>query len=231
MDNCLDINHSSDRPHELDEFLEGIWKQREKGVNSIDELTQGVSVEKSKAWLKILQDQNLVTLSGNRIDLTHLGEEEARQIVRRHRLTERLFADVFKTREEIWKKDACELEHKSVLTEEAVSAICAFLGHPPTCPHGRPIPRGACCGRFKRDLEPFVIPLIEARLGQPYRIVFIAPQNQSPLERLAVLGILPGGEIRINQKKPSYVLQAGETEVALDPDIAANIYVKKTLIA
>jgi len=24
-------------------------------------------------------------------------------------------------------------------------SICSFLGHPKFCPHGKPIPRGACC--------------------------------------------------------------------------------------
>ena len=28
---------------------------------------------------------------------------------------------------------------------EATDRICAFLGHPRACPHGAPIPPGACC--------------------------------------------------------------------------------------
>ena len=36
------------------------------------------------------------------------------------------------------------IEH--ILSPEATDKICTFLGHPRTCPHGAPIPPGACCG-------------------------------------------------------------------------------------
>src|SRR3989338_294029 len=122
------------------------------------------------------------------------NEKGDEQTLRRHRLTERLFADVFETPEEVWEKEACQLENRSVLSEEAVEAICAFLGHPPTCPHGRPIPRGNCCRLWGNSLEPFVIPLPQARLSESYRIVFVAPKGKTPPERLAGrAGLPPGG--------------------------------------
>jgi DtxR family Mn-dependent transcriptional regulator len=41
------------------------------------------------------------------------------------------------------EEQACKFEH--ILSAEATDRICTFLGHPETCPHGSPIPRGACC--------------------------------------------------------------------------------------
>jgi DtxR family Mn-dependent transcriptional regulator len=41
------------------------------------------------------------------------------------------------------------------------------------------------------------------------------------------MGIMPGSTIRLHQKKPSYVIEIGETTLALDPEIASEIYVKK----
>lgn len=215
------------RPHEMDELLERVWTQKEQGKEDQASLLAATPVEEGERWLKGLLDEKLIHLEGEKIILTHEGEKEAREIIRRHRLTERLFADVLKTSEEVWEREACELEHKTVLTEEAVSAVCSFLGHPPTCPHGRLIPRGRCCSEFKKDLAPFVIPLSEAQVTESYKIVFMTPENHRRLDRLAVLGILPGSTIRIHQKRPSYVIRCGETDVALDLEIIRDIYVKK----
>jgi DtxR family Mn-dependent transcriptional regulator len=44
---------------------------------------------------------------------------------------------------------------------------------------------------------------------------------------LSTLGIVPGSVLRMHQKNPSYVLQIGETTLALDRDIVKNIYVKR----
>ena len=41
------------------------------------------------------------------------------------------------------EQQACKFEH--ILSPEATDKICAFLGHPRTCPHGAPIPPGPCC--------------------------------------------------------------------------------------
>lgn len=65
------------------------------------------------------------------------------------------------------------------------------------------------------------------RIGEAYQIVFITSHNTLRLNRLSVLGILPGGEIRIHQKKLAYVVRTGETDVALDTEAARGIFVKR----
>ncbi len=80
------------------------------------------------------------------VELTPRGRERAGSIIRRHRLAERLFTDslAMDSESEI-EQQACKFEH--ILSAEATDKICTFLGHPRTCPHGAPIPPGACCGR------------------------------------------------------------------------------------
>lgn len=80
------------------------------------------------------------------IELTARGRQRAADIIRRHRLAERLFTDslALDSETEI-EQQACKFEH--ILSPEATDKICGFLGHPRTCPHGAPIPRGACCGK------------------------------------------------------------------------------------
>jgi putative ABC transport system ATP-binding protein len=80
------------------------------------------------------------------IELTPRGHKRAADIIRRHRLAERLFTDslAMDSETEI-EQQACKFEH--ILSPEATDKICKFLGHPRTCPHGSPIPPGPCCGR------------------------------------------------------------------------------------
>jgi putative ABC transport system ATP-binding protein len=80
------------------------------------------------------------------VELTPRGRQRAADIIRRHRLAERLFTDslALDSETEI-EQQACKFEH--ILSPEATDKICAFLGHPRTCPHGAPIPPGTCCSK------------------------------------------------------------------------------------
>jgi len=80
------------------------------------------------------------------VELTDRGRQRAADIIRRHRLAERLFTDslALDSETEI-EQQACKFEH--ILSPEATDKICTFLGHPKTCPHGAAIPPGQCCGR------------------------------------------------------------------------------------
>jgi DtxR family Mn-dependent transcriptional regulator len=39
--------------------------------------------------------------------------------------------------------------------------------------------------------------------------------------------VIPGSALRLHQRSPSYVVEIGETTIALDPEIASEIYVKR----
>ena len=80
------------------------------------------------------------------VELTDRGRQRAGDIIRRHRLAERLFTDslAMDSETEI-EQQACKFEH--ILSPEATDKICTFLNHPRTCPHGAPIPPGECCGQ------------------------------------------------------------------------------------
>jgi putative ABC transport system ATP-binding protein len=78
------------------------------------------------------------------IIFTEKGRKKAEDIIRRHRLAERLFTETFQVNDEKEvAEQACKFEH--ILSPEATDSICSFLGHPRTCPHGSPIPAGECC--------------------------------------------------------------------------------------
>ncbi len=81
---------------------------------------------------------------GALIRLTERGRQRAADIIRRHRLAERLFTQCLGMQNEAEiERQACKFEH--ILSPEVTDKICTVLGHPETCPHGAPIPPGACC--------------------------------------------------------------------------------------
>jgi DtxR family Mn-dependent transcriptional regulator len=209
----------------IDELLELIWTLREKGVSDLNHLLGTTQDIEAKSILRKMIKDDLFQIEDNRMILKERGEEKAREIIRRHRLTERLLHEIFEMSEEEVEEEACKLEH--ILSPGVTESVCTFLGHPPTCIHGKPIPRGECCAKFKKEMKPLVIPLEELGLGEEGRIVFIAPKSHQRLDRLSNLGIVPGSILRMHQKNPSYVLQIGETTLALDKEIVKNIYVKR----
>jgi DtxR family Mn-dependent transcriptional regulator len=209
----------------IDELLELFWTLREKGITDLDQLLETAQDVEARSILRLMIKDGLFQMENNRMVLKERGEEKAKEIIRRHRLTERLLSEIFEMSEEEVEEEACKLEH--ILSPGVTESVCTFLGHPPTCIHGKPIPRGECCAKFKKEMKPLVIPLEELGLGEKGRIVFIIPKSHQRLDRLGTLGIVPGSIVRMHQKNPSYVLQMGETTLALDRDIVRDIYVKR----
>jgi len=208
----------------LEEVLEGIWTLREAGGCTLEELHAQTGEPITEELLEELQAEGMVRLRGEEVELTEKGERLAREVVRRHRLAERLLSDVLELSESVAESHACEFEH--LLSPEATDSVCTFLGHPPTCPHGKPIPRGECCSKLRKEVHPLVTPLSELEVGAEAKIVFISPRRHSTLDRLASLGVVPGSTLKLHQRSPAYVIRVGELEVALDPEIAGEIYVK-----
>lgn len=206
------------------EMLEAVWTAREDGTSDLGEIIKRAGVEAPDDVLKALEAQGLVTLEADRVSLTENGEPEARDIIRRHRLAEILLHQVMDLGEDGIETEACEFEH--TLNPEVVDSICTLLGHPRTCQHGKPIPGARCCEKFRTEVQPIVQRLSDLKVGQSGRITFIAPRFHSRLDRLGSLGIVPGAEIRLHQKFPSFVIEIGETTVAMDKDIADEIFVK-----
>jgi Fe2+ transport system protein FeoA len=52
-----------------------------------------------------------------------------------------------------------------------------------------------------------------------------------PDEKLSALGLTPGSPARLLQKWPTCVVQCDETEIALEEELARNIYVWQTRMA
>ncbi len=213
----------------VDEILELIWTLIEDGEATADKIIKRSEDPQAARLLNDIESKGLISTdhgSGG-VAFKETGERMAGEIIRRHRIAERLLSEVFELDDRQIEDHACELEHTHVLGQVVVDSICTFLGHPPTCPHGKAIPRGECCKKFSQEVKPLVGSLTDLHIGEEAKIVFISSKYHARLDRLSSLGIIPGSVIRLHQKQPTYVIRIGETELALDKDLAKEIFVKK----
>jgi putative ABC transport system ATP-binding protein len=145
-------NVSTDDEIRFDHLLEQIWICGEEGKPARVEVLRATGPagnlpvlpdEPASRALGRMSELQLVELRNGEVQLTPGGSQRARNVVRRHRLAERLFKDTFAIDESEVHNQACKFEH--IISPELDQRICTFLGHPKTCPHGNPIPPGDCC--------------------------------------------------------------------------------------
>lgn len=207
----------------IEEILESLWiLQEEEGRKDIE--VSELSKEKNEEALRILQKQGLISLEKGKVKLLDKGKEQAKNMVRRHRLGERLLMDVLQLRAEIIHKTACKFEH--LLQPEVEESVCTLLGHPKICPHGKPIPPGECCIQSRWIVEARIRPLASMQPGQKGKIAYLITSRLKRLHKLMVMGILPGSRIELLQRTPSFVFQVGHTQIAVDREMAECIYVR-----
>jgi DtxR family Mn-dependent transcriptional regulator len=222
------MSHDKDLAgHEIEELAETLWHLEEGGTDRVEDLRRESDATDLDAVLDRARFLGLARVEAGRVVLTAPGRELAERQVRRHRLAELLLSTVLEVGDEqAVERNACVMEH--VLGSAVTDSVCAFLGHPKFCPHGRPIPPGSCCRSFSHAIEPLVQPLSRLPVGSSARIVYVVPRDAERLVRLSTLGVVPGATLRLLQKAPATVLRLGETTLAVDPEIAGEIFVKKS---
>lgn len=215
---------SMEEEQRLEEYLETLWSLMEEGKDSLEDVRRTIGETEASHVILSLMENGWVKVEGERFSFQPEGELLASQIVRRHRLAERLLHDVLEMGEDQVEEDACRFEH--ILSPDATESICTFLGHPQNCPHGKPIPPGPCCQRFAKEVTPLVRPLSDLPVGQRGTITFITPKYSSRLHQLSSLGVIPGTIVTLKQRHPTYVIQVEETTIALDKELARSIFVR-----
>jgi DtxR family Mn-dependent transcriptional regulator len=209
---------------EMAEVLEALWTLEERGSTSLDSLTGAANTPVSETLLRALQDGQLIARGGrNEVRFLPAGRSIAAQIIRRHRLAERLICDVLGSHVDESEDAACEFEH--LLAEGITNSICTLLGHPRYCPHNRPIPEGECCRQAREELKPIVVSCEQLSVGESARVAYLCTREHARLAKLSALGLTPGTDLKLLQKWPAFVVQCDETEIALEGEVARDIYV------
>ncbi|MBM4016774.1 MAG: metal-dependent transcriptional regulator [Planctomycetes bacterium] len=173
--------------------------------------------------VRLACEAGLTAACGGGLRLTEPGRAAARDVVRRHRLAERLLVDVLDVAREDVEEDACQFEH--IIRRGLDEKICRLLGHPRMCPHGKPIPAGLCCQSARADAIREVRPLAEGPIGGEGVVAYLSTRQRRDIQKLMAMGILPGSRIRLIRRFPSYVFQVGYGQFTADESLAAVIYV------
>ncbi len=209
---------------ELDEYIESLWYLTEEGEPCTgDERQHGKEIFTEPVLEELRQQALITTDSAGKITLTQKGHDSSRQIVRCHRLAERLLTDVLGMQPKETEEGACDFEH--VIAPEIADSICTLLGHPRECPHGLRIPEGACCRGERGTLSSAIVALDKLRVGEPAKISYINTLSNTRMHKLAHFGIIPGAEVKVHQRIPAFVLQCGNTQVAMEEDVAREVFV------
>jgi DtxR family Mn-dependent transcriptional regulator len=133
--------------------------------------------------------------SGSGAKLTAAGRDEARRVIRRHRLVE-----LFLTR--VLGLDWSEVDAEAEALEHAISprlerAIAEHLGEPLEDPHGHPIPSAS--GELRHRT---LYRLSEFKAGQLVRVREVQDDNPDRLRRWQSQGLVPGALVHVVSYQP-----------------------------
>jgi DtxR family Mn-dependent transcriptional regulator len=207
-----------------EEVLEALWVAvEESGQTFLDPDAIGFPAE--DPVYKELTGHALIEVRQGMVYFRPEGREEGKITIRRHRLAERLMMDVLNIRGDEGEYKACQFEH--LLNEGADVKVCTMLNHPSTCPHGKPIPPGACCDEARAQGDLGIVPLTEFKSGQEGEIAYIQTEDNKKMQKLMAMGVLPGNKITLVQAFPSYIFRVGYSEFAIDTNLAREIFVRK----
>ena len=208
---------------DIDEYIEALWYLTEELEGGMEGLQGWIDETFDKDILAELAVEGIIKLINKKIEFTKQGYEKSRQIVRCHRLAERLLADVMGMKLREMEKGACEFEH--ILAPEIADSICTLLGHPSECPHGLKIPGGQCCVQVQNIIKSAIVPLSKVKTDDQVRVCYINTKSNTRMHKLSHFGIIPGSLIIVCQKNPSFVIQLDNSKLALENEIAKEIFV------
>jgi DtxR family Mn-dependent transcriptional regulator len=181
-----------------------------------------------------MERDGLVNVEGDRhLTLTIEGRTRAMHVMRKHRLAERLLADVIGLDWAYVHDEACRWEH--VMSEQVERRLLELLNHPTESPYGNPIPGldelgDAPAGRFLEG----VVNIVDRTAGQSAAVTGTIRRLGEPvqfepelLQQLQDAGVVPGAVASISAAG-SYVLVRVDGHgdgLELPNELASHVYV------
>ncbi|MDY6055757.1 metal-dependent transcriptional regulator [Micrococcus sp.] len=215
---------------ELEE--EGITPLRARIVERLEH--SGPTVSQTVARM---ERDGLVRVGGDRrLELTEQGRELAVAVLRKHRLAERLLADVIGLDWSYVHDEACRWEH--VMSDQVEQRLLEILGHPTETPYGTPIPprpesRSAAQWSAEMGLPGRVLSSVTAAPGR-YRVRSLAEGLQADpalLAQLDAAGLRPGAVLQMRPiPETGYLhlqVDGGSEALELSPETAGHVWVEQ----
>ncbi|MFJ6538061.1 metal-dependent transcriptional regulator [Paenarthrobacter sp. NPDC091711] len=181
-----------------------------------------------------MERDGLVIVSNDRhLELTEVGRKRATEVMRKHRLAERLLADVIGLDWAYVHDEACRWEH--VMSERVERRLYELLEHPTESPYGNPIPGLEALGGLASQPFPRLdVNLLQAMDGYApdsrVAVTRLAEPIQVEPELLTQLdegGIRPGASVSLERVGEYISVRVPGIEGALElpPEVAAHVFV------
>lgn len=180
-----------------------------------------------------MERDGLVIVSEDRtLELTDAGRNKAVNVMRKHRLAERLLSDVIGLDWAFVHEEACRWEH--VMSEQVERRLVELLGHPTESPYGNPIPGLDQLGDVPaRTFDEGVIGLVQRlnAAGAPVegtvrRLAEPAQVDPELLEQLRDAGVVPGahGDFRFSEGYVLIQMDGKDEGLELPVELASHIF-------
>ena len=178
------------------------------------------------------RDGLVVVSDDRRLELTLAGRQKAVDVMRKHRLAERLLSDVIGLDWAYVHEEACRWEH--VMSEQVERRLVELLGHPTESPYGNPIPGLDQLGDVPaRTFSQGVIGLVRHlnETGAPVagtirRLAEPAQVDPELLQQLKAAGVVPGasGGFRFSEGYVLVEMDGTDEALELPVEVAAHIF-------
>jgi len=217
-------------------YLRTVYELLEEGVTPlrarIAERMQHSGPTVSQTVSRMERDGLLQVHEDRRILLSDKGERIAAQVMRRHRLAERLLVDVIGMGWAEAHEEACKWEH--VISDKVEDRLVDLLHDPQVSVYGTPIPRvqddvSVSIARFRAGAEPlsFIVGPGQSAKVRLVRIGEFLQRDVESLNAFAQAGILPGAEVEATCNPTCLTLIASTHECRLDADWAEQLFVAR----
>ncbi|MCF2587032.1 metal-dependent transcriptional regulator [Brevibacterium sp. UCMA 11752] len=180
-----------------------------------------------------MERDGLLHVSNDRhLELTAEGRRIATEVMRKHRLAERLLADVVGLDWELVHDEACRWEH--VMSEQVERKLVTLLPEIASGPYGNPIPGlDMIGGKQTPGTEVVDLATAVARDGaKELRIAWLAEPLQVDihlLQQFQVAGVLPDSDVEISRNGEYITVQVPGAQDVLDLplDTASHVFAYK----
>jgi len=175
----------------------------------------GVSLERAGELAGELSGSGLANSSATGLKLTASGREQARQIVRAHRIYETYLAHQTGVASEEWHRRADHAEHH--LSAKDVDALADKLGRPRYDPHGDPIPTREGSLPPQRGTS-----LLDAADGSDVIVIHLEDEPAGVFRRAAASGIVAGSRLHVVTRGAGFLRVETEDRTCDLPDTVAG---------
>jgi DtxR family Mn-dependent transcriptional regulator len=170
---------------------------------------------------RMIREGLLVTAPNKDLALTDKGQTAAEDVVRRHRLAERMVVDLLGLELHKAHVEAHRLEH--AISPELEEKVRIMLGNPTTCPFGHPIPGSGYVAA--RDASA----LSDAGEGLALVVDRVPEDDQALLEYFVAHRLTPGEPVVVTEAAPYrgvIRLTCGGNEAVVGYEVAQRIWVR-----